>query len=44
MKEYLLTITLADCIIHRTATGDRDALMDAAYDEFGACGIFVRPI
>lgn len=31
-------------IINRVAIGSRDMLMDAAYDEFGACGVSVHPL
>jgi antitoxin (DNA-binding transcriptional repressor) of toxin-antitoxin stability system len=43
---YVVTITKAGQVVARfTAIGNRDALMDAAYDEHGACGltIMVQP-
>lgn len=43
MNRYQMTIRTADRCISYTAIGDRDALMDAAYDEHGVCGVTVRP-
>lgn len=41
---YRLTITLPLQRISYTAIGNRDALLDAAYDAYGVCGISLRPL
>ena len=39
---YLVTIAKDGRLISRfTAIGNRDALMDAAYDEHGACSVSI---
>lgn len=41
--KHRITIQLPDKTIRFTAIGNRDALIDAAYDEYGVCGVTVRP-
>jgi hypothetical protein len=44
VNRFCLTITLPGSVLRFTAIGERDALMDAAYDQYGACGVSVRPL
>lgn len=40
---YTVIINVSGRIIRYTAIGNRDRLLDAAYDRFGACGVTLRP-
>lgn len=39
---YLITITLSGQRFSYSAIGNRDALIDAAYDQHGVCGVTIR--
>lgn len=44
MQRYCVVVKTQVAVVSYIATGNRDTLMDAAYDQYGACGITLRPL